>query len=105
MFVNLFRRTEHNITVIAEFKLSHNSEKTIARLSKYIHSIIRKNTTILTDLQVFSSTGYRLTYKIKYYNSLFNRKNYTKELSKLIDWFGKDIECTSCLSHYYYNYN
>lgn len=92
----------HTITIIAEFKPIVQSELLISKLSYYISSLVKDTDIILTDLQSVP-TGYRIMYTIKYSTNFFKHRNYTKKLSRLLDWFG-DKSDSDCLSRYHYNY-
>lgn len=101
MFKKLFKKAEHKITLIAEFKPELESEAVISQLSRYIYKIIRTEDSVLLDLQSIPS-GYRAMFTIQYKTNFFRRKNYTKELSNLHDWFGNDKSRNGCLSRYHY---
>lgn len=101
MFKKLLQKTEHTITLIAEFKPVSDSETAISQLSRYIYTLIKPKDQIILDLQSIPS-GYRSMYTIVYTTSFFKRKNYTKELSNLSDWFGNDKSKYECLSRYHY---
>lgn len=99
----MLKREEHKILVAIEFS-NDSCYNTIAKVSNYISSIIKYNDIILTDLQVFSNRGCKITYTINYIEDIFHKRKYTKSLSKLSDWLC-DIEDIKCIYKYYYSYN
>lgn len=101
--LKLFRKTEHKITIIAEFKTGVESEKAISNLSSYISFMVKPKDIIITQLLSIPS-GYRITYNITYYTNVFIRRQYLKELSNLSDWLCRDKDCNGTLYKYHYNY-
>lgn len=96
------KKAQHTVTVVVEFQPVKQSEVKIGDLSMYIASLVRKNETILTDVQSIPA-GYRATFVIRYKTSLFSNHRYDKELSRLSDWLHSDRDCNGCLSRYHYS--
>lgn len=104
---NWFRRENHKITLIAEFRnQTKATEIGIAKFTKYISSIIKKKDSVYLNIES-NLQGYRLTYIIDYsdYNITNKiRKKYHKKLSNLYDWLYDNSSVFTSISNYQFNH-
>lgn len=102
LIYRLTKKDYYRLVLVAEFDISSESDCLIANLTGHIKKITSKKDIVYTELQKFPK-GYRVSYSITYYNTIFRKKNYTRELTNFFDWFIDDKSYVGHILKYSYN--